>query len=48
MNTDHNRDFDINKFHEMLSKFQKTADIHDFKLMGKSKICEDCALAKAR
>ena len=40
-------------FHEIMGhcgmdKLQKTANIHGFKLTGKSAICEDCALAKAR
>jgi hypothetical protein len=38
-------------FHEMMGhcgmdKLQKTVNIHDFK--GKSGICKDCAVAKAR
>ena len=43
----------INTFHEMLGhcgldRLQKTASIHDLKLTGNFKVCEDCAVAKAR
>jgi hypothetical protein len=51
INADHNKIFDASMFHEVMGhcgmdKLQKTVNIHDFK--GKSGICEDCAVAKAR
>jgi hypothetical protein len=44
---------DVNKFHEMIwhcgvDRLKKTANIHDLKLKGEFKVCEDCALAKVR
>jgi hypothetical protein len=44
---------DINKFHEMIGhcgtdRLKKTATIHSLKLKGELKVCEDCAVAKAR
>ena len=44
---------DINKFHEMLGhcgsdRLKRTAMIHGLKLKGELKVCEDCAIAKAR
>jgi hypothetical protein len=43
----------VNKFHEMIGhcgvdRLKKTANIHRLKLKGQFKVCEDCALAKAR
>ena len=44
---------DINKFHEMIGhcgsdRLKRTAAIHGLRLKGDLKICEDCAVAKAR
>jgi GAG-pre-integrase domain len=44
---------DINKIHKMIGhcgtdRLKRTATIHNLKLKGKLKVCEDCALAKAR
>jgi hypothetical protein len=44
---------DINKFHKMIGhcgtdRLKRTATIHNLKLKGELKVCEDCALAKAR
>jgi hypothetical protein len=44
---------DINKFHKMIGhcgadRLKRTALIHNLKLKGELKVCEDCALAKAR
>jgi hypothetical protein len=46
-------EIDENKFHQMIGhcvvdRLKKTANIHSLKLKGKVKVCEDCALAKAR
>jgi hypothetical protein len=43
----------VNKFHEMIGhcsvdSLKKTANIHGLKLKEEFKVCEDCALAKAR
>jgi hypothetical protein len=43
----------VNKFHEMIehcgvNRLKKTANIHGLKLKGEFKVCEDCAVAKAR
>jgi hypothetical protein len=43
----------VNKFHEILchcgvGRLRKTAFIHELKLKGDVKLCEDCAIAKAR
>jgi hypothetical protein len=47
------KEIDLNKFHDMIGhcgvdRLKKTANIHRLKLKGKFKVCEDCALAKAR
>jgi hypothetical protein len=47
------KEIDVNKFHEMIGhcgvdSLKKTANIHGLKLKGEFKVCEDCALAKAR
>jgi hypothetical protein len=47
------KEIDVNKFHEMIGhcgvdRLKKTANIHGLKLKGEFKVCEDCALAKAR
>ena len=44
---------DINKFHEMIGHcgtdhLKRTATIHNLKLKGELKACEDCAVAKTR
>jgi hypothetical protein len=44
---------DMNKFHEIighcgLDRLKKTAQVHGLKLKGDFKICEYCAVAKAR
>jgi hypothetical protein len=44
---------DINKFHEMIrhcgsDRLKRTAAIHVLRLKGELKVCEDCAIAKAR
>jgi hypothetical protein len=43
----------MNKFHEMIgrcgvNRWKKTAQVHGLKLKGDFKVCEDCAVAKAR
>jgi hypothetical protein len=43
----------VNKVYEMIGhcgvdRLKKTANIHGLKLKGEFKVCEDCALAKAR
>ena len=50
---DSTKTIDINKFHEMIGhcgfdRLKKTAEIHGLKLKGELKVCEDCAMAKAR
>jgi hypothetical protein len=47
------KEIDVNKFHEMIvhcgvDRLKKTANIHGLKLKGEFKVCEDCAVAKAR
>jgi hypothetical protein len=47
------KSIDVNKFHEMirhcgLDRLKKTAQVHGLKLKGDFKVCEDCAVAKAR
>jgi hypothetical protein len=47
------KEIDVNKFHEMIrncgvDQLKKTANIHGLKLKGEFKVCEDCAVAKAR
>jgi hypothetical protein len=47
------KEIDMNKFHEMIEhcgvdRLKKTVNIHGLKLKGVFKICEDCAVAKAR
>jgi hypothetical protein len=47
------KEIDVNKFHEMIGhcgvdRLKKTTNIHGLKLKGEIKVCEDCALAKAR
>jgi hypothetical protein len=47
------KEIDMNMFHEMIGKcvddrLKKTANIHGLKLKGEFKVCEDCAVAKAR
>jgi hypothetical protein len=47
------KEIDVNKFHEMIVHFgvdhlNKTANIHGLKLKGEFKVCEECALDKAR
>jgi hypothetical protein len=44
---------DINEFHKILGycgsyRLEKTAKIHDLKLNGEFKTCEQCAIAKAK
>ena len=44
---------DINKFHKMIGhcgtdRMKRTATIHNLRLKGELKVCEDCALANAR
>jgi hypothetical protein len=44
---------DINMFHKMIGhcgtdRLKRTATIHNLRLKGELKVCEDCALAKAR
>jgi GAG-pre-integrase domain len=44
---------DINKFHKRIGhcgtdRLKRTATIHNLKLKGELKVCEDCALAKSR
>ena len=43
----------MNKFHEMIGhcgvdRLKKTAQVHGLKLKGDFKVCEDCAVTKAR
>jgi hypothetical protein len=50
---DSGKSVDVNKFHEMIGHFgldclKKTAQVHGLKLKSDFKICEDCAVAKAR
>jgi hypothetical protein len=47
------KEIDVNKFHEMIGHcvvdcLKKTTNIHGLKLKGEFKVCEDCAVAKAR
>jgi hypothetical protein len=47
------KSIDINKFHEMIGhcgsdRLKRTAAIHGLRLKGDLKVCEDCAVAKAR
>jgi hypothetical protein len=47
------KEIDVNKFHEMIGHcgvdcLKMTANIYGLKLKGEFKICEGCALAKAR
>jgi hypothetical protein len=47
------KEIDVNKFHEMIGhcgvdRLKKTANIHGLKFKGEFKVCEDCAVAKAR
>jgi hypothetical protein len=47
------KEIDVNKFHEMIGHFgvdllKKTTNIQGLKLKREFKVCEDCALAKAR
>jgi hypothetical protein len=47
------KEIDLNKFHDMIGhccveRLKKTANIHGLKLKGEFKVCEDCAVAKAR
>jgi hypothetical protein len=47
------KEIDVNKFHEMIGncgvdRLKKTSNIHGLKLKGEFKVCEDCAVAKAR
>jgi hypothetical protein len=47
------KSIDINKFHEMIGhcgfdRLKRTATIHGLRLKGELKVCEDCAVAKAR
>jgi hypothetical protein len=47
------KEIDVNKFHEMIGhcgveRLKKTANIQGLKLKGEFKVCEDCALAKAK
>jgi hypothetical protein len=47
------KSIDVNKFHEMIGHcgfncFKTTATIHGLRLKGELKVCEDCAVAKAR
>jgi hypothetical protein len=51
--TDSSKSIDVNKFHEMIGHcgvncLNKTAQVHVLKLKGDFKVCEDCAVAKAR
>jgi hypothetical protein len=50
---DSGKSVDVNKFHEIiehcgLDHLNKTAQVHGLKLKGDFKVCEDCAVAKAR
>jgi hypothetical protein len=47
------KEIDVNKCHEVIGHFdvdrlKKTANIQSLKLKGEFKVCEDCAVAKAR
>jgi hypothetical protein len=47
------KELDVNKFHEMVGhcgvdRLKKTTNIHGLKLKREFKVCEDCAVAKAR
>jgi hypothetical protein len=47
------KSIDINKFHEMIGHcgfdcLNRIATIHGLRLKGELKVCEDCAVAKAR
>jgi hypothetical protein len=47
------KEINVNKVYEMIGhcgvdRLKKTANIHGLKLKGEFKVCEDCALAKAR
>jgi hypothetical protein len=47
------KEIDVNKFHEMIGhcgvdRLKKTTNIHGSKLKGEFKVCEDCAVSKAR
>jgi hypothetical protein len=47
------KSIDINKFHEMIGHcgfdcLKNTAQVHGLKLKGDIKVCQDCAVAKAR
>jgi hypothetical protein len=47
------KEIDVNKFHEIIGhcgvvRLKKTRNIHGLKLKGDFKVCEDCAVAKAR
>jgi hypothetical protein len=47
------KEIDVNKFHEMIGhcgvdRLKKNTNIHGLKLKGDFKVCEDCAVAKAR
>jgi hypothetical protein len=47
------KQIDLNKFDEMVGhcgvdRLKKTANIHVLKLKGEFKVCEECAVAKAR
>jgi hypothetical protein len=51
--TDSSKGIDVNKFHEMIGHcgvdpLKKTVQVHGLKLKGNFKVCEDCAVAKAR
>jgi hypothetical protein len=50
---DSEKSVNVNKFHEIighcgLDRLKKTAQVHGLKLKGDFKVCEDCAVAKAR
>jgi hypothetical protein len=50
---DSSKGIDVNKFHEMIGhcgvdRLKKTAQVDRLKLKGNFKVCEDCAVAKAR
>jgi hypothetical protein len=47
------KEIDVNTFHEMIGdcgvdRLKNTTNIHGLKLKGEFKVCEDCAVAKAR
>jgi hypothetical protein len=51
--TYYGKNLDINEFHKILlqcgsDRLEKTSKIHDLKLIGEFKTCEQCAIAKAR